>query len=223
MSRIEQSPKPGKVQRALIACQDALGYLSQPAATASLDFIYVDRLLSSIVEPPSDAKQKNGRRGVSILRQWMIEEGPGVALLEVLGQLLWRVVDMSSDQVKSLRQALQANPRYLSLIYDPRSTELVLERIERVRQNKVKACVDFRNNLLCACTAVQFSTILFTDTLQATARKTPRRRMKRPRRGRPQERRLRLSCLRNIFPSAETKRLSSSNRWPGTRPSLTTA
>ncbi|KAL1983981.1 hypothetical protein VTN96DRAFT_9666 [Rasamsonia emersonii] len=148
MSRIEQSPKPGKVQRALIACQDALGYLLQPAASASLDFIYVDRLLSSIVEPPSDAKQKNGRRGVSILRQWMIEEGPGVALLEILGQLLWRVVDMSSDQVKGLRQALQANPRYLSMIYDPRSTELVLERIERVRQNKIKACLDFRNSVL---------------------------------------------------------------------------
>lgn len=223
MSRIEQSPKPGKVQRALIACQDALGYLLQPAASASLDFIYVDRLLSSIVEPPSDAKQKNGRRGVSILRQWMIEEGPGVALLEILGQLLWRVVDMSSDQVKGLRQALQANPRYLSMIYDPRSTELVLERIERVRQNKIKACLDFRNSVLGACTAIQFPTISFTDTLQATARTTPRRRTRRPHHGRPQEFRLRLSCLRNIFLSSRTKRLSYSNRCPGTRPSLTTA
>jgi hypothetical protein len=155
MSRSEQSPKPGKVQRAIVAAQDALGYLSQPAASTTLDFIYVDRLLSAIVEPPSDAKQKNGRRGVAIVRQWMIEEGPGVALLEILGQLLWRVVDMSSDQVKSLRQALQANPRYVGLVYDPRSTEIVLQRIERVRQHKVKACVEFRNSLVgtstCLC------------------------------------------------------------------------
>ncbi|KAL1962949.1 hypothetical protein VTN77DRAFT_9045 [Rasamsonia byssochlamydoides] len=152
MSRVvEQSPKPGKVQRALVACQDALGYLSQPAASATLDFIYVDRLLSTIVEPPSDAKQKNGRRGVAIVRQWMIEDGPGVALLEILGQLLWRVVDMSSDQVKSLRQALQANPRYLGLIYDSRSTEIVLQRIEKVRQHKMKACLDFRNSLVGSC------------------------------------------------------------------------
>ncbi|KAK1147216.1 hypothetical protein N8T08_001955 [Aspergillus melleus] len=149
MSRKADAARPDKVQRALGAAIDALGYLARPASgSQSLDFTYVDRLLSAVVEPPSQGKQKNGRRGIAVIRHWMVEDGPGVALLEILGQLLWRVVDMNSEQLECLRAELHNQPRYHALIYDPSSTQLVLQRLERVRLHKEKACLDLRASLV---------------------------------------------------------------------------
>ncbi|THC91341.1 hypothetical protein EYZ11_009206 [Aspergillus tanneri] len=149
MSGKVDSARPDKVQRALGAAIDALGYLARPATGSNtLDFTYVDRLLSAVVEPPSQGKQKNGRRGIAVIRQWMVEDGPGVALLEILGQLLWRVVDMNSEQLECLRSELHAQPRYHALIYDPCSAQLVLQRLERVRLHKEKACMDLRASLV---------------------------------------------------------------------------
>lgn len=149
MSRKADAARPDKVQRALGAAIDALGYLARPASGSStLDFTYVDRLLSAVVEPPSQGKQKNGRRGIAVIRHWMVEDGPGVALLEILGQLLWRVVDMNSEQLECLRAELHNQPRYHALIYDPSSTQLVLQRLERVRLHKEKACMDLRASLV---------------------------------------------------------------------------
>lgn len=137
----------GKTGKAYDAATDALEHLSQTPNFARIDFTYVDRMLARIVDPPTDAKQKNGRRGISMIKQWMLEEGPGVILLEVLGQLCWRLVDLKGEEIDAFRRALPWLPGYSALVKDPRSAATVVERIHHVRESKSKACAGFIRDL----------------------------------------------------------------------------
>lgn len=137
----------GKIGKAYDAAKDALEHLAQTPNFARIDFTYVDRMLARIVDPPTDAKQKNGRRGISMIKQWMLEEGPGVILLEVLGQLCWRLVDLKGEEVDLFRRVLPWLPGYSSFVKDPRSAAIVVERIHHVRESKSKACAGFIRDL----------------------------------------------------------------------------
>lgn len=137
----------GKIGKAYDAAGDALEHLSQTPNFARIDFTYVDRMLARIVDPPTDAKQKNGRRGISMIKQWMLEEGPGVILLEVLGQLCWRLVDLKGEEVDLFRRVLPWLPGYSALVKDPRSAAIVVERIHHVRESKSRACAGFIRDL----------------------------------------------------------------------------
>lgn len=137
----------GKIGKAYDAARDALEHLSQTPNFARIDFTYVDRMLARIVDPPTDAKQKNGRRGISMIKQWMLEEGPGVILLEVLGQLCWRLVDLKGEEIDLFRRVLPWLPGYSALVKDPRSAAIVVERIHHVRESKSRACAGFIRDL----------------------------------------------------------------------------
>lgn len=137
----------GKIGKAYDAASDALEHLAQTPNFARIDFTYVDRMLARIVDPPTDAKQKNGRRGISMIKQWMLDEGPGVILLEVLGQLCWRLVDLKGEEIDLFRRVLPWLPGYSALIKDPRSAAIVVERIHQVRESKSKACAGFIRDL----------------------------------------------------------------------------
>lgn len=137
----------GKIGKAYDAAKDALEHLSLTPNFARIDFTYVDRMLARIVDPPTDAKQKNGRRGILMIKQWMLEEGPGVILLEVLGQLCWRLVDLKGEETDLFRQLLPWLPGYSAFVKDPRSAAIVVERIHRVRESKSKACTGFIRDL----------------------------------------------------------------------------
>lgn len=137
----------GKIGKASDAASDALEHLSQTPNFARIDFTYVDRMLARIVDPPTEVKQKNGRRSISMLKQWMLEEGPGVILLEVLGQLCWRLVDLKGEDIDLFKRVLPSLPGYSALVKDPRSAAIVVERIHHVRESKSKACAGFIRDL----------------------------------------------------------------------------
>jgi len=85
-----------RLAKALEAANDALQHLSITADFASLDCTHIDRLLGRVVDLPTEGNQRNSRRNLLVIRQWMVSEGPGVVLLEVLGQLYWRLGELNN-------------------------------------------------------------------------------------------------------------------------------
>jgi hypothetical protein len=73
----------------------------------------------------------------------MITEGPGVVLLEVLGQLYWRLGELNSKQFEKFKGTLQQQQPYLSLIQDTAAVTLVIQRIRHIQRSKADACQDF--------------------------------------------------------------------------------
>jgi hypothetical protein len=73
----------------------------------------------------------------------MITEGPGVVLLEVLGQLYWRLGELNGKQFEKFKTSLQTQQSYLSLIQDPAAVTLVVQRIRHIQRSKSDACQDF--------------------------------------------------------------------------------
>ncbi len=128
-----------KVGKAMNAIRDAQQHLSSILDYERLECVYIDRMLAKVVDLPTDGKQKNTRRSLQMIRDWMITDGPGVVLLEVLGQLFWRLGDLNSKDFGLLKKSLHQQQSYLDLVQDPRSTALVLQRVKYVQEIKFNA------------------------------------------------------------------------------------
>ncbi|KAJ4353087.1 hypothetical protein N0V95_003682 [Ascochyta clinopodiicola] len=132
-----------RLTKALEAANDALQHLSMSPDFAFLDCTHIDRLIGRVVDLPTEGNQRNSRRNLLVIRQWMITEGPGVVLLEVLGQLYWRLGELNSKQFEKFKNTLQQQQPYLSLIQDTAAVGLVLQRLQHIQQLKADACQDF--------------------------------------------------------------------------------
>jgi hypothetical protein len=132
-----------RLTKALEAANDALQHLSMSPDFNCLDCTHIDRLLGRVVDLPTEGNQRNSRRNLLVIRQWMITEGPGVVLLEVLGQLYWRLGELNSKQFEKFKVTLQQQQPYLSLIQDTGAVTLVIQRIRHIQRSKADACQDF--------------------------------------------------------------------------------
>jgi hypothetical protein len=132
-----------RLTKALEAANDALQHLSMSPDFNCLDCTHIDRLLGRVVDLPTEGNQRNSRRNLLVIRQWMITEGPGVVLLEVLGQLYWRLGELNSKQFEKFKNTLQQQQPYLSLIQDTAAVTLVIQRIRHIQRSKADACQDF--------------------------------------------------------------------------------
>ncbi|KAF2028406.1 hypothetical protein EK21DRAFT_69870 [Setomelanomma holmii] len=132
-----------RLSKALEAANDALQHLSMSPDFNCLDCTHIDRLLGRVVDLPTEGNQRNSRRNLLVIRQWMITEGPGVVLLEVLGQLYWRLGELNSKQFEKFKGTLQQQQPYLSLIQDTAAVTLVIQRIRHIQRSKADACQDF--------------------------------------------------------------------------------
>jgi hypothetical protein len=132
-----------RLTKALEAANDALQHLSMSSDYGCLDCTHIDRLLARVVDLPTEANQRNSRRNLLVVRQWMITEGPGVILLEVLGQLYWRLGELNGKQFENFKSALRQQPPYLSLIQDSQAVAVVVQRIRHIQKSKSDACQEF--------------------------------------------------------------------------------
>jgi hypothetical protein len=132
-----------RLTKALEAAGDALQHLSMSPDLNCLDCTHIDRLLGRVVDLPTEGNQRNSRRNLLVIRQWMVTETPGVALLEVLGQLYWRLGELNSKQFERFKTTLQQQQSYLSLVEDTSAVNLVLQRIRHIKQAKADACQEF--------------------------------------------------------------------------------
>ncbi|KAI4923045.1 uncharacterized protein J4E92_007796 [Alternaria infectoria] len=136
-----------RLAKALEAANDALQHLSITADFGSLDCTHIDRLLGRVVDLPTEGNQRNSRRNLLVIRQWMISEGPGVVLLEVLGQLYWRLGELNSNQFEKFKAALHQRQPYVNLVKDANAVALVIQRIRYIQRSKADACQDFLSEL----------------------------------------------------------------------------
>ncbi|KAF1957464.1 hypothetical protein CC80DRAFT_503802 [Byssothecium circinans] len=132
-----------RLAKALEAANDALQHLSMSPDFGCLDCTHIDRLLARVVDLPTEGNQRNSRRNLLVIRQWMVTEGPGVVLLEVLGQLYWRLGELNAKQFEKFKTTLQTQQSYLSLIQNQGAVTLVIQRIRHIQRSKADACQDF--------------------------------------------------------------------------------
>ena len=121
------------------AVNDARQHLSSLTDFEGLETQYIDRILAKMVDLPTDSKQKNTRRNLQMIREWMVADGCGVVLLEVLGQLYWRLGDLNSKDFEILKKSLRQQQSYLDLVQSPQSATLVMQRIKHVQECKFNA------------------------------------------------------------------------------------
>ncbi|KAF1837825.1 hypothetical protein BDW02DRAFT_586303 [Decorospora gaudefroyi] len=158
-----------RLTKALEAASDALQHLSMSRDFGALDCTHIDRLLGRVVDLPTEGNQRNSRRNLLVIRQWMITEGPGVVLLEVLGQLYWRLGELNSKQFEKFKQALQQREPYNSLIHNADVVALVLQRVRFIQRSKANACQDFLCELSDITGTQVDSPMAEMDTLRATS------------------------------------------------------
>jgi hypothetical protein len=132
-----------RLTKALEAASDALQHLSMTPDLNSLDCTHIDRLLGRVVDLPTEGNQRNSRRNLLVIRQWMVTEGSGVVLLEVLGQLYWRLGELNSKQFEKFKSTLQQQSSYTSLVQNTGAVTLVIQRIRHIQRVKADACQDF--------------------------------------------------------------------------------
>jgi hypothetical protein len=132
-----------RLTKVLEAVNDALQHLSITPDFGSLDYTHIDRLLGRVVDLPTENNQRNSRRNLLIIRQWMITESPSVAMLEVLGQVYWRLGELNSKQFEKFKETLQQQQPYLSLVQNGDAVRMVVQRIRCIQRSKVDACQDF--------------------------------------------------------------------------------
>lgn len=153
-----------KLDKVMKAVRDAQQYLSTTGDYKYLGCVYVDRMLAKVVDLPTDSKQKNARRNVQMIRDWILADGPGVILLEILGQLYWRLADLNSKEFETLKKSLNQQPSYLTLVRDPKSTALVRQRVKHVQEAKFNAFDLFMQELDSECEPRRASASLTRQT-----------------------------------------------------------
>ncbi|KAI0591088.1 RTA1 multi-domain protein [Pyrenophora tritici-repentis] len=132
-----------RLTKALEAAGDALQHLSMSPDFGCLDYTHIDRLLARVVDLPTEGSQRNSRRNLLVIRQWMVTEGPAVILLEVLGQTYWRLSELNSTQFEKFKTSLQQQQPYTSLVQNHNAIMLVIQRIRHIQRSKADACDDF--------------------------------------------------------------------------------
>ncbi|KAH9872823.1 hypothetical protein J1614_005217 [Plenodomus biglobosus] len=132
-----------RLAKALESAADALQHLSMSPNYASLDCTHIDRLLGRVIDLPTEGNQRNSRRNLLVIRRWMVLEGPAVVLLEVLGQLYWRLGELNSKQFERFKTTLQQQQTYMSMVHDTDATTLVVQRIKQIQRSKADACQEF--------------------------------------------------------------------------------
>ncbi|KAF2500053.1 hypothetical protein BU16DRAFT_501602 [Lophium mytilinum] len=132
-----------KLNKALEAANDAMQHLSVSPDFTNLDYAHIDRLLARVVDLPTEANQRNTRRNLLVVRQWMVQKGPAVILLEVLGQLFWRLGELNGKQFERFKAGLENQSSYISLVQDQRAVAIVVQRIRHIQKSKSDACQDF--------------------------------------------------------------------------------
>ncbi|RYN89980.1 hypothetical protein AA0119_g11341 [Alternaria tenuissima] len=163
-----------RLSKALEAANDALQHLSITPDFGSLDCTHIDRLLARVVDLPTEGNQRNSRRNLLVIRQWMVSEGPGVVLLEVLGQLYWRLGELNSSQFDKFKASLQQRQPYLSLTQNANGTALMVQRIRYIQRSKADACQDFLCELSDLAGAKADSPMLSVEALQIASRSPTR-------------------------------------------------
>ena len=159
-----------KLGKAMNAISDAQQHLSSNLSYENLECAYIDRVLAKIVDPPTDGKQKNTRRSLQMIRDWMMTDGPGVVLLEVLGQLYWRLGDLNGKDFELLKKSLHKQQSYLALVQDPKSTALVMQRVKYVQNSKLNAFHLFIQELDSKCKTCKGRTLLMCQVRPPQAR-----------------------------------------------------
>ena len=152
-----------KLGKAMNAVRDAQQHLSLNAEYERLECVYIDRMLAKLVDLPTDSKQKNARRNLQMIRDWIVTDGPGVVLLEVLGQFYWRLGDLNTKDFEMLKEALHRQQSYLALVQDPKSTALVLQRVKYVQEMKFNAFDLFIQELNGACKPCKSRVLLMSQ------------------------------------------------------------
>jgi hypothetical protein len=132
-----------KLKKALESANDAMQHISVTPDFSNLDYAHIDRLLARVVDLPTEANQRNTRRNLLVVRQWMVQKGPAVVMLEVLGQLFWRLGELNSKQFERFKAALEQQPSYISLVQEQRAVTVVVQRIKHIQKSKSDACQDF--------------------------------------------------------------------------------
>jgi len=132
-----------RLTKALQAANDALQHLSMLPDLGCLDCTHIDRLLARVVDLPTESNQRNSRRNLIVIRQWMVTEGPAVILLEVLGQTYWRLGELNSTQFEKFKTSLQPQQPYISLVQDKNAIMLVFQHIRHIQRSKADACEEF--------------------------------------------------------------------------------
>ncbi|KAF2854312.1 hypothetical protein T440DRAFT_544633 [Plenodomus tracheiphilus IPT5] len=132
-----------RLAKALESATDALQHLSMSPDYSYLDCTHIDRLLGRVMDLPTEASQRNSRRNLLVIRRWMVSEGPGIVLLEVLGQLYWRLGELNSKQFERFKSNLQQHQYYVAMIQDINATTLVIQRIKHIQRTKFDACQEF--------------------------------------------------------------------------------
>ena len=136
---VDKKIMESKFGKAMNAVNDARQHLSSLTDFERLETQYIDRILARMVDLPTDSKQKNTRRNLQMIREWMVADGCGVVLLEVLGQLYWRLGDLNSKDFEILKKSLRQQQSYLDLVQSPQSATLVMQRIKHVQECKFNA------------------------------------------------------------------------------------
>ncbi|KAE8850718.1 hypothetical protein PTNB73_00265 [Pyrenophora teres f. teres] len=129
--------------KAAEAANDALQHLSMSPDFGCLDCTHIDRLLARVVDLPTEGSQRNSRRNLLVIRQWMVTEGSAVILLEVLGQTYWRLGELNSTQFEKFKTTLHQQQPYTSLVENNDAINLVIQRIRYIQRSKADACEDF--------------------------------------------------------------------------------
>ncbi|KAL6160437.1 hypothetical protein ACJQWK_09389 [Exserohilum turcicum] len=158
-----------RLTKALEAANDALQHISMLPSLGSLDCTHIDRLLGRVVDLPTECTQRNSRRSLLLVRQWMTSEGPSVVSLEVLGQLYWRLGELNSTQFEKFKASLQQQPLYTSLVQDKEFNALVLQRIRHIQKSKVDACQDFLSELSDLTSAQVDSPMMSIENLRVSS------------------------------------------------------
>ncbi|RMZ73186.1 C6 zinc finger domain [Pyrenophora seminiperda CCB06] len=154
-----------RLTKALEAANDALQHLSTRPDFVSLDCTHIDRLLARVVDLPTESSQRNTKRHLMVIRQWMIAEGPAVVLLEVLGQAYWRLGELNSTQFEGFKMLFQQQQAFTSLVENKDAAVLVFQRIRHIQKLKADACEDFLWELSNGISTRVDSPLLSLDTL----------------------------------------------------------
>lgn len=77
----------------------------------------------------------------------MFNDGAGIVLLEVLGQLYWRLGDLNGAEFEELKTTLNNMTTYRSLVDDPESSLIAMKRLKVVQRSKSRAFDEFEREL----------------------------------------------------------------------------
>lgn len=140
-----------KLNKALTVIDNALEHLSTISNIECLECVHIDILISKIIDLPTESKQKNSRRNLTIIKNWMLSDGAGVALLFYDGQVYWRLGDLNEAQFRELKETLYRRASYREILRNPLAAKLVLQRIKVIQESKLRICDELAKEIKGMC------------------------------------------------------------------------